>query len=332
MNSHPNITKPAGRLVAALRQMLCGALMLAGLAAQAQGLPEPGVILYGSVTNNASGVGMTSGTVAFTFTNGANTITLSAPITNVAGQFLYVLEVPFETLAVGLTAIPANALPLPTAGSTTFGRGAKVNNTNAVILDVAGVSFTVSSADRGKQLRVNLQLQTVSAPVISGISPAVNQVVLRTNTGSTYPASFTVSATNATSYQWSFASTIIPGETGPTLLIPNARRVNNGVYSVTVTGPGGSVTTNATLHVIVPQRVQTVQRLADGSVRLLFRDDDAGLPTDLARLEVHSTTNLRAPITWTTNVSGLLLTNGAVQFSDSAAGAGPRKFYRVLER
>lgn len=331
MNSHPNITKQACRLVAALRRMICVALMLGGIAAHAQGLPEPGIILYGSVTNNATGVGMTSGNVAFTFTNGVNTLTVSAPITNVAGQFLYVLEVPFETLAAGLTASPTTALPLP-ASSTTFGRGAKVDNTNAVILDVAGVSFTVSNADRGRQLRVNLQLQTVSAPVISGISPAVNQVILRTNTGSTYPASFTVSATNATSYQWSFASTIIPGETGPTLLIPDARRVNNGVYSVTVIGPGGSVTTNATLHVIVPQRVQTVQRLADGSVRLLFRDDDAGLPTDLARLEVHSTTNLRAPITWTTNVSGLLFTNGLVQFSDSAASAGSRKFYRILER
>jgi hypothetical protein len=331
MSSHPNTTKRPGWFTTALRRVLCIALLLGGITALAQGLPEPSIILYGSVTNNATGVGMTSGTVAFTFTNGANTLTVSAPITNVGGQFLYVLEVPFETLAAGLTASPATALPLPTS-SATFGRGAKVDNTNAVILDVAGVGFAVSSADRGRQLRVNLQLQTVGAPVISGISPAINQIVLRTNAGSTYPASFTVSAANATSYQWNFASTIIPGETGPTLLIPNARRVNNGVYSVTVTGPGGSVTTNATLHVIVPQRVQTVQRLADGSVRLLFRDDDAGLPTDLARLEVHSTANLRAPITWTTNVSGLLFTNGAVQFSDSAASAGSRKFYRILER
>ncbi len=93
-----------------------------------------------------------------------------------------------------------------------------------------------------------------------------------------------------------------------------------------------SVTTNATLHVIVPQRVQTVQRLAGGSVRLLFRDEDAGLPTNLARLEVHSTTNLRAPIAWTTNVSSLVFTNGLVQFEDSQASGGPRKFYRILER
>jgi hypothetical protein len=331
MNSHPNMAKAKSWFTAALRRGLCSALLLGGMAALAQGLPEPGIILYGSVTNSATGAGMTSGNVAFTFTNGANTLTVSAPITNVGGQSLYVLEVPFETLAAGLTASPATALPLP-ASSATFGRGAKVDNTNAVILDVAGVSFTVSATDRGRQLRVNLQLQAAAAPVVSGISPAINLVVLRTNAGSTYPAAFTVNAANATSYQWSFASTTIPGETGSTLLIPNARRVNNGVYSVTVTGPGGTVTTNATLHVIVPQRVQTVQRLADGSVRLLFRDDDAGLPNDLARLEVHSTTNLRAPITWTTNASPLVLTNGFVQFEDMHAIGGPRRFYRIIER
>lgn len=151
----PELHKGSG---SRLRHWAWFAVLAVGLlGAGAQGLPEPGVILYGSVTNATTGQGLTSGTVALTFTNGANTVTVSAPITNVGGQFLYVAEVPFETVAEGLIASPTTALPLP--GTTaSFGRGAKVDGTNAVVLDAAGVSFPVSSADRGRQLRVNLQL------------------------------------------------------------------------------------------------------------------------------------------------------------------------------
>ncbi len=211
---------------------------------------------------------------------------------------------------------------VPTAG--------QASTTNLVVVQVTDSGLPPMNATQS----FSVVVAALPLPQILSLWPTNHLTIARTNAASAVPVSFTVSAANATSYQWSLAGTPIPGETGPTLLIPNAGRTNNGVYSIMVAGPGGNVATNALLHVIVPQRVQTVQRLVDdsGSARLLFRDEDGGLPTDLARLEVHSTTNLRAPITWTINAGSLAITNGFVQFEGSQASGGPQRFYRVIER
>lgn len=217
------------------------------------------------------------------------------------------------------------------------------NATNA-LTGATNASLIVPNAQPGSAGGYSVVVTNVAGAVTSSVAtltvlvpPTItawqpNIIVLRTTLAATVPVTLTVTASNATGYQWSFAGSVVPGETGSALLISNARRTNNGVYSVAVTGPGGTVTTNALLHVIVPQRIQTIQQLAEGSIRLLFRDEDAGLPTDLARLEVHSTTNLRAPITWTTNASLFAFTNGFVQFEDAQASGGHRRFYRIIER
>ena len=290
-----------------------------------------------SVTDN--GVPALSATNSFTvIVNEVNSAPVLPAIGNRINNVGSLLSI---TLFATDADIPSNTL---TYSLLSGPNGMTVNSTSAVLdwTPAAGQSGTTNPVvvivtDTGvpslsATQSFSVVVPPLLVPVITGLSPTNNLIVVRTNSAGIFPISFTVSATNAVSYQWSFAGTSIPGETAPTLWINNARRTNNGLYTIAITGPGGTVTTNASLHMIVPQRVQTVQRLADGSIRLLFGDDDAGLPTDLARLEMHSTTNLRAPITWTTNVNSMLFTNGFVQFEDMQASGEARKFYRVIER
>jgi len=86
--------------------------------ATAQGIPEPSLILYGTIRNTAVfNSRVTSGTLSWTFNRlqGApRSLTLTTALSNVLGQFSYVLEVPCETLVSG--SVSSNVLELlPTA-------------------------------------------------------------------------------------------------------------------------------------------------------------------------------------------------------------------------
>ena len=78
---------------------------------------------------------------------------------------------------------------------------------------------------------------TISAPVIS-VQPASQHVC----TGS--QLSLSVTASYATSYQWSLNGTAIPGATSATYSVSPAASANAGNYSVTVTNGVSSVTSN----------------------------------------------------------------------------------------
>lgn len=66
-------------------------------------------------------------------------------------------------------------------------------------------------------------------------------------------ASFSVVATNATSYQWSFNNSAISGATSANYSISSAQTSNSGNYFVTVSNAGGSVVSNTvTLTVTTP--------------------------------------------------------------------------------
>ena len=71
---------------------------------------------------------------------------------------------------------------------------------------------------------------------------------LTINAGST--ADFTVTATNATSYQWAFQGTNIDGATNAELNFSDVSTNQAGVYSVTVGSTGTNVTNSATLTVL----------------------------------------------------------------------------------
>lgn len=91
-----------------------------------------------------------------------------------------------------------------------------------------------------------------SVPVTLNIRPATTISVQPSSI--TQPAgstvTFSVTAQNATSYQWKLAGNIIVGATNSTLTITNIQSINTGAYTVVVTGECNSVTsTPATLAI-----------------------------------------------------------------------------------
>lgn len=130
------------------------------------GIPEPGLILYGAVTNATGNVPLLQGAVRWSVTGGGSSVTVDATVVNVNGQYSYVARVPFETRNVSgltLTATP-NTLPL-SATATTFTRTATVNGTDATIAAPKTGSFQFGPADRGLIERADL---TVTLPVTNG--------------------------------------------------------------------------------------------------------------------------------------------------------------------
>ena len=131
---------------------------------EAAGIPEPALVLYGSVTNTAGPLMLTSGGVNWTVVGGGSSASVSSTIASVNGQFFYVARLPFETRFAGnLTFSPAtNTLPL-TATPTSFVRSAKVDGVAATFIPPASTNYTFSKADRGRIERVDL---LVSLPLI----------------------------------------------------------------------------------------------------------------------------------------------------------------------
>jgi len=135
-------------------------------------------------------------------------------------------------------------------------------------------------------------------------------------------------------YQWSWNGVALAAATNQSLTLSNVGRAAIGLYSVAVSNAaGGVVSSNAALHVAVPQQLQWPVRQPDGRFHLFFRDADGQVGPDLGRFEVHVATNLlRTNTVWTTNVGGLVFTNGLIRFEDAGSSGAGHRFYRVLER
>ena len=94
------------------------------------------------------------------------------------------------------------------------------------------------------------------------------------------------------------------------------------------TFPSGS----AVLRVLVPQRFETPTLLADGRLRLPFRDQDGNVAT------LSYATNYFVPqistnlVNWQAASGSLSSTNGFLVFEDATPLALPSRFYRILER
>lgn len=126
----------------------------------AEGLPEPGLVMYGTVVNTFGGgnARLTSGMLVWTIQpTGGAAITVTNNLANINGQFSYLLRVPFETL-VGSATLSPNTLRL-NASSTTYIRSTvTINGVPATIATPALTSFNFSASDRGRVEQVNLQV------------------------------------------------------------------------------------------------------------------------------------------------------------------------------
>ena len=146
--------------------MLAGSCCLTfpALSQSIPGIPEPGLVMYGAITNINGNLPLVSGDVSWKITGpGSASAIVASTVVNVNGQYFYIVRVPFETRAIGgvptFLATP-NTLEL-TGGNTTYTRAVTVNGTNATITsssrNMFGM-FTFSAVDRGLVERVDLQV------------------------------------------------------------------------------------------------------------------------------------------------------------------------------
>lgn len=162
-------------------------------------------------------------------------------------------------------------------------------------------------------------------PVITG-QPVSQTVNMGTN------VQFRVTATGYQPFfiQWWQNGTNAIG-TGSTLTLFNVGRAQNGLYSAVVSNVGGStLSSNATLKVLVPQKLGPPVLLPDGTLQLSSGDADGGLlsASDLANFEAWASTNLTD---WVTIPGALSLTNGMLLLQDGATANWPQRFYRIIE-
>jgi hypothetical protein len=128
--------------------------------------------MYGTVRNVANAnASLTTGTLTWTISpHSGSPVTISAQLTDIGGQFSYLVRVPFESIIGSATPSP-NVLQLNSAitsyyrTNVTFTFGSK---SYPVTIGAPALGyFTFTSADRGKTEQVDL---TVSAPGV-GVIP-----------------------------------------------------------------------------------------------------------------------------------------------------------------
>jgi hypothetical protein len=131
-----------------------------GPSAQADGIPEPSLVLYGVVGDTSAGGNLvTNGTLTWTFRPvGGNPVVANGSLTNVNGQYSYVLLVPCETTLPG---IPASSNTLELASPPTL------YNLSQVTVDGVPATFVIPSL-------TNLTMTATSRGVIEQIDLNVN--------------------------------------------------------------------------------------------------------------------------------------------------------------
>ena len=143
---------------------MAAVLWLAAAQVPAQGIPEPSLVLYGSVLIGNISQPLSAGQVTWQITNQTDSVSVTASIVGVNTQFFYIAYIPLETRTAGGQAFPAstNTLGLPTA-PTTGTRTAMVGGTNAtIVFSSLGMSntFTLGPGARGLIERVDLAIRS----------------------------------------------------------------------------------------------------------------------------------------------------------------------------
>ncbi len=133
------------------------------------------------------------------------------------------------------------------------------------------------------------------------------------------------------SYKWFKDGTNVPGATSTNLVLRNATRRTSGIYAAAASNPGGStLSSNASVRVLVPQKLASPSQLSGPTFTLLSGDADGGalLPTDLPAFQAQASTNLEV---WTTLTNSLSISNGVLWLVDPECTNYDRRFYRIGE-
>ena len=143
-----------------------GLLLADGRPLNAEGLPEPDLVMYGVVRNvrSSANIRIGYGTLTWVFqpTNGETPIVLSTILTNIEDQFSYILRVPCETEVAGFS-VSSNVIKLSTAGIA-FNRSQVSWAGNALtFVQPALATTSFGATDRGRIERIDLDL---SVPIL----------------------------------------------------------------------------------------------------------------------------------------------------------------------
>jgi hypothetical protein len=154
------------------------------------------------------------------------------------------------------------------------------------------------------------------------------------NAGASVALNVTAGGTAPLSYQWSRNGTRILGGTQSTLSLASLMRANSGSYTVTISNPAGSVTSQPVLiRVLVPQRIQHPARQPNGQFRLMFGDHDSGPLTaaNAQNFEIWGITDLRTG-NWIQINAPISTAGNSLYIDDEQSIDQPQRFYRVIER
>jgi len=158
------ITRPNGHPLVSAVLWLCVLtfLWLRAAHVSAQGIPEPSLVLYGTVLIGNTSQPLNAGQVTWQITNLTDSVSVSASIIGVNTQFFYIAYIPLETRTAGGQVFPAstNTLGLSTS-PVACTRTATVAGTNAtIVFSSLGLSnsFTLGPGSRGLVERVDLAI------------------------------------------------------------------------------------------------------------------------------------------------------------------------------
>lgn len=215
----------------------------------ATGLPA------GLTLNSTSGVISGAATVAGTFNVGL-TATNAFGTSNSATLVLTIGEVPAISGSFAASATVGSAFTYtitasnaPTSyAATGLPAGLTLNTTSGVIsgtpttAGTASVSLTATNAF-GTSTAATLTITVSSGIIATSISAQPQTKTVDAGTAATL--SVTGNGSGTLTYQWKKNGVDIAGATSATLTLANPGRTDMGSYSVTVTGTGGSVTSDA---------------------------------------------------------------------------------------
>jgi len=147
------------------------------LHAHADGIPEPGIIYYGAITNTANANALvTNPTNQLIWTvqeAGGSALAIVAPIQNISNKWSFRFRVPFES-EVGGNVKGANAFALRAASTTYNNSSVQIaSGTNLFAANIQGLpnlNTTHSAATRGQVREVNLTVNALSVLAFGGAS------------------------------------------------------------------------------------------------------------------------------------------------------------------
>jgi hypothetical protein len=168
-------------------------------------------------------------------------------------------------------------------------------------LYVTDVGDNATNNAVGAIYRIDVPTFVEATPVSSTVSP-----------GQTATLSVTAGGTGPFTYQWLLNGTNLPGATSSTYQVNNVMLANAGNYTVTITGPGGTVMATASLAVLDLKMYAglTLGGASGSQYRIEYKDD-------------MNATN------WMT-LTNLTLTTTPTFYVDQNSPQHPNRFYRAV--